>query len=180
MHVPQWWSFRQQLLVFTESRVSNRADAEDIVQDVLLRAHIHQDGVRDKQRLSAWLYRITRHAIIDHYRQSAKDTPEPDLPLLPKTNDDAQEELATCIKPFISTLDPLYRDALTLTELEGYTQQEAAQRLGVPLSTMKSRVQRGRQKLRQQVEACCKIATDRRGKIQNYEVRDPCLCTKDR
>ncbi len=54
-----------------------------------------------------------------------------------------------------------YREALTLTELEGLTQKEAAEMLGISLSGMKSRVQRGRQQLRQALEDCCHIALGR-------------------
>jgi len=64
-----------------------------------------------------------------------------------------------------------YREAITLTELEGRTQREAAQMLGISLSGMKSRVQRGRAKLRGMLEACCKVAVDARGKVIACEPR---------
>lgn len=64
-----------------------------------------------------------------------------------------------------------YRGALTLTELEGLTQKDAAAMLGISLSGMKSRVQRGRQKLRQAFDACCRIAVDARGHVLSCERR---------
>ncbi|MFO0634577.1 MAG: TauD/TfdA family dioxygenase [Nannocystaceae bacterium] len=64
-----------------------------------------------------------------------------------------------------------YREALTLTELEGLTQREAAQMLGVSLSGMKSRVQRGRVQLRRALEGCCDIAVDARGRVIAYTPR---------
>jgi RNA polymerase sigma-70 factor (ECF subfamily) len=60
---------------------------------------------------------------------------------------------------------------LTLTELEGLTQKEAAERLGLSLSGMKSRVQRGRLHLRDALEACCHIALDVRGRVVACEPR---------
>ncbi|MBK8239755.1 MAG: TauD/TfdA family dioxygenase [Deltaproteobacteria bacterium] len=64
-----------------------------------------------------------------------------------------------------------YREALTLTELEGLTQREAAEMLGISLSGMKSRVQRGRAQLRRALEVCCDIDVDVRGRVIGYTPR---------
>lgn len=64
-----------------------------------------------------------------------------------------------------------YREAIMLVELEELTQQAAAGRLGLSLSGMKSRVQRGRKQLRQMLDACCLIQLDRRGGVAEYERR---------
>ena len=64
-----------------------------------------------------------------------------------------------------------YRLPLVLSEIEGLTQKEVATRLGLSLSGAKSRVQRGREKLRQRLYECCDIETGRHG-IIGYEVRD--------
>jgi len=64
-----------------------------------------------------------------------------------------------------------------MTVLQGMTQEEAASRVGISLSGMKSRVQRGRGKLRNLFEACCKIELDVRGKPIDVEKREEdCLC----
>jgi RNA polymerase sigma-70 factor (ECF subfamily) len=63
-------------------------------------------------------------------------------------------------------------------ELDGLTQQAAAKRMGISLSGMKSRVQRGRTQLKQRLDECCVIELDRRGGVREFEVRntgwDPC------
>jgi RNA polymerase sigma-70 factor (ECF subfamily) len=82
-----------------------------------------------------------------------------------------EQELATHVAPFVASLPSPYRAALTLTELEGLTQKEAAEMLGVPLSTMKSRVQRGRERLREIFDACCEISLDARGSVVECEPR---------
>ena len=64
-----------------------------------------------------------------------------------------------------------YREALTLTELQGMTQKSAAEMVGVSLSGMKSRVQRGREHLRALFEDCCEIALDVRGHVVGFEPR---------
>ena len=56
----------------------------------------------------------------------------------------ALQELAACMAPMIRQLPPAYREAVTLADLEGVSQADAAARVGVSTSGMKSRVQRGR------------------------------------
>ena len=101
-------------------------------------------------------------------------------PLLAKRQTDLQAEVAKAEKEKrraeqklqAATQPPSpYREAITLTELEGRTQREAAEMLGISLSGMKSRVQRGRAKLRAMLEACCEIAVDARGKVIACEPR---------
>jgi RNA polymerase sigma-70 factor (ECF subfamily) len=72
----------------------------------------------------------------------------------------------------IERLPEEYRQAVVLVDLEGLTQREAAAQLGLSLSGMKSRVQRGRRQLKEMLEACCMIELDRRRGVTDYEVRD--------
>jgi RNA polymerase sigma-70 factor (ECF subfamily) len=72
--------------------------------------------------------------------------------------------LAGCVAVFVARLPSPYREAVTLVELEGLTAKDAAALVGISVSGMKSRVQRGRAQLRQLFEACCDIAVDARGK----------------
>jgi RNA polymerase sigma-70 factor (ECF subfamily) len=72
----------------------------------------------------------------------------------------------------IERLSEDYRQAITLIDLEGLAQHEAAARLGLSVSGMKSRVQRGRRQLRAMLEACCMIALDRRRGVADYDLLD--------
>ena len=73
-------------------------------------------------------------------------------------------------------LPPASREAITLADLEGVNQAEAAKRAGVAISGMKSRVQRGRKQLKAVLEERCRIQLDRRGTIVEYERRKPESC----
>ena len=81
---------------------------------------------------------------------------------------DPRTELAGCLAPLVAGLPGGYREAMVLTEFDGLTQVAAAQRLGLSVSGMKSRVQRGRAMLRQQLTDCCQIEQDRRGAIIGF------------
>ena len=72
---------------------------------------------------------------------------------------------------FVAQLPSPYREAITLVELEGKTAKEAAEMVGISVSGMKSRVQRGRAQLRELFERCCEIAIDARGKPTEFTPR---------
>jgi RNA polymerase sigma-70 factor (ECF subfamily) len=172
-------SLEARLRPFIARRVAARADVEDILQDVLLRMHRSVGGLRDDQRFGAWIYQVTRSAIADHQRNAARHplAPEGGATAMPGPETDAggehgaEQQLAAQVAPFIAMLPSPYREALTLTELQGMTQSAAADMLGVSLSGMKSRVQRGRVRLRELFEACCHIGLDARGHVTSCERR---------
>ena len=170
--------YRDALYRFVVGRVKDRAAAEDIVHDVLVRAHEKQEQLRDDTKLASWLYQMTRNAISDHHRADKGYEELPEDLIAPETERQALQELANCLTPLIQRLPERYRDALEMSELEGLTQQETADRLGISLSGAKSRVQRARAKLGELVHQCCRIELDRRGSLIDYEPRSRCtsLC----
>src|SRR5687768_2462359 len=73
-----WVELGARLRAFVAGRVSNEADAEDIVQDVFVRIHTRLDTLDDERKLTGWVYQIARNAIIDHYRGRRPLTALPD------------------------------------------------------------------------------------------------------
>jgi RNA polymerase sigma-70 factor (ECF subfamily) len=171
-----WRELDAKLRPFVARRVGSEADIDDVVQDVFLRMQRGLRGLRDDQRFGPWAYQVARSAIVDHHRVAAKHRVldrEPVEEQAPESDDDdaVAWELANYVGPFVAMLRSPYREALTLTELEGLTQKQAAEMLGISLSGMKSRVQRGRQQLRKLFDDCCRIALDARGRIIACEPR---------
>lgn len=172
-----WQAHRDALYRFILRRVRDQAAAEDITQEVLVKAYTRQGTLKEPSRLRAWLYQITRNAIIDYYRlqKPSKAAPDELLPEDTREEDNqAQWELARCLVPLLDALPEPYRQALRLTEFEGATQWEAASQLGLSLSGAKSRVQRARKMLRGVLLKCCRVELDRRGGVVNYEAREGC------
>jgi RNA polymerase sigma-70 factor (ECF subfamily) len=148
------------------------SEVDDIVQDVLVRIHTRAANVAD-DRFGAWVYAVARNAITDHYRKRATVTAQPGA----DDNDEEEERvLLKCVAPFVARLPSPYREAITLVELEGLTQQAAADVFGITLSGMKSRVQRGRKMLREAFEECCALTFDVRGRVVDAAERDACPC----
>lgn len=144
----------------------------------MLRIHRGLPGVRADGALVGWLYQVTRHALVDHLRarRSGVEVPHADAAGA-ETDDAAFERLAACVRPFAAMLPSPYREAIELVELAGLTQVEAAARLGVPVSTMKSRVQRGRAQLRELLERCCAIEVDARNHVVGVTPHAPRCAT---
>jgi len=175
---PAWQEYRASLVRFVRSRVSDADAAEDIVHDVLVRAYARRETLRDEERLDAWLFQMTRNAIVDHYRarKPAEEVPE-DL-AAPEPEGGVREELARCLTSLIAHLPETARQAIELAELQGLTQKETAERLGISLSGAKSRVQRARAQLHAMLMECCRVELDVRGGIMSYE--DSKGCTHER
>ena len=192
--LPIWREMHDRLRAFIATRVSNEAEVDDIVQEVFLRVHRRLGQLRHTDRIVAWIFQIARHVIVDYYRAPQRNREVPvgladaleaafsasDDRKLDHADDHASAtgsgqfhvELAACLRPMLDRLSNDYRDAVTLVELDGLTQRAAAERLGLSLSGMKSRVQRGRQQLKEMLNECCLIQLDRRRGIAAYRVRD--------
>jgi RNA polymerase sigma-70 factor, ECF subfamily len=176
-----WTTFHTPLLQFVRRRVADEASAEDIVQDVFLKVHTHIDTLSDTSKLQSWLYQLTRNAVIDYYRRTRDIvTISEEIPaFVQEDENDVVARLTPGVKAMVAVLPDIYREALRLTEYEGLTQKEMAERLGISLSGAKSRVQRARQLLRQMLLDCCHFELDRRNAIISYQPRCACCTTND-
>lgn len=176
-----WQAFHQRLRGFIAQRVHNPDDVDDILQEVFLKIYQQLTGVRNTERLGSWIFTIARNAIIDHYRKAyrhreftTEDSLEPEF----IAEDPAvfNQQMAACLHPLLAHLPETYREALQLVEFEGLTRAKVAEELGISLSGMKSRVQRGRQKLKDLLQTCCEIEIDAVGNAIDYEMKNISMC----
>ncbi len=178
-----WQDVTARLRPFIARRVSP-SEIDDVLQDVFVRVQRGLPALRDEERFTSWLFQIARSSVAEHLRTRARH-PLADDDLAnepaPEPGDDreAARSLSACVSMFVAQLESPYREAVTLVELEGLTAREAAEMVGISISAMKSRVQRGREQLRRLFEACCEIAVDVRGKVTDFAPRaKPCpSCT---
>lgn len=174
-----WQAYHAPLQRFIQRRVGEASVADDILQEVFLRALTRIETLHDPQKLRSWLYHITRHAIIDYYRthQPWHELPEGLSTPVHEDATEARQELADCLLPLMQTLPDAYRDALLLSDIAGQTQRHVAAHQGLSVSGAKSRVQRGRAMLRALLERCCRVAFDHRGTVIAYEPHGSCDAT---
>jgi RNA polymerase sigma-70 factor (ECF subfamily) len=170
-----WRDYHRGLLGFIRRRVGTADLAEDILQDVFVKAHSRLDTLADSGRVQGWLYRIARNTIIDYHRthKSAEPLPE-EVAHLPEHNDEEWQELGKCVLPMIELLPHIYRDALVLSEIDGLPLKEVAERLNLSLPGAKSRVQRGRERLKSIFLDCCHFEFDSRGKPIDWSPKEGC------
>lgn len=170
---PAWGTLGHELQRYVARRVQPD-DVDDVVQDALLRIHRGLGALHDDQRFGPWVNQVARTAVIDHLRArgrrgrvAGQDAGMDEVPAPPAESETTEAEalLVSALAYFVEALPSPYREALTLTELQGMTQRDAARALGVSVSGMKSRVQRGRARLRDMIDACCAVETDARGRV---------------
>jgi RNA polymerase sigma-70 factor (ECF subfamily) len=176
-----WQAMRKRLLAFVANRVDRPEDAEDIVQEVFVKIGKGVGGLRDGDRVEAWIYQVTRNAIADHYRAVAREERAGRRLVSDRSSavsgaGDESVSLAGCLSPMLAQLPPHYREAIILVEYDGLTQTAAAHRIGISVSGMKSRVQRARAQLHELLLACCDVQLDRRNAVRHAERRGPCGC----
>jgi RNA polymerase sigma-70 factor, ECF subfamily len=181
-----WHEFNQHLLKFIHKRVRNEYDAEDILQDVFRKIHDSIHRLSDESKIQSWVYRITRNAITDYYRAKAMRHGNEsfihyklDIPEETEQAENLNQVVSGWLKCMIEDLDEKYREALMLTEFEDLTQKELAVRLGISVSGAKSRVQRGREKVKEMLLACCHIERDTLGNVIDFQRKSAsCSCNR--
>ncbi len=179
-----WGAMHEALLAYIRRRVETLDDAEDILQDVFVRIHANLEKLNDAQSVTAWAYRIARNAVTDHHRKKAADArtvrkmahSAVESYDADDIDNQASEEFSRCIEPLLGEVPQPYRQAIVLTELGGMTRKDAAEQLGLSVSGMKARVQRGRSKLKDVLLDCCNVEFDHRGGLLDYNRRTDDAC----
>jgi len=166
-----WVELKANLYRFILRRTNNDADAEDILQDVFYKIHTQIDRVKDTTKIYSWVYRITRNAIIDHYRSRKGNISLEESPDVfeiaerePPEAEAEREEIVACLKPMVERLPEDYRLALQLADVQCIPQGEVAGQLSLSVSGAKSRVQRARGKVKDMLLNCCNFEFDRLGR----------------
>jgi RNA polymerase sigma-70 factor (ECF subfamily) len=172
---------------FIGRRVTDAATADDLTQEVFLKVQRHIAKVRDPRRLMGWVIQIARTTVADYYRHARSTevfkeehitdrAPRPES--FEQEETELREDLQAYVRTVVQALPPIYRQALVLTEYDGLSQVELARQLGLSVSAAKSRVQRARAMVREQIDRCCHVEVDRYGTVLDCTSRlDSCDCS---
>lgn len=154
-----WLQHKQRLSNYIRQQVADPSMVDDILQEVYLKASAKHDSLQNEERVGAWLLRIAHNTIIDQFRRQQPQVELPETLLAPEADlaEQAHQQMAQCLEPMINQLPEKYRLPLQLSELKQQSQQQVADQLGLSLSGAKSRIQRARGKLKNQLTACCEI-----------------------
>jgi RNA polymerase sigma-70 factor (ECF subfamily) len=135
---PHVWRFLRHLL-------GDEDLAADVTQETFVRVHGALDRFRHQARFSTWLFTIARNAAVDEQRRGARRQRLQRTLATPRSAADAS--LGTEVRAALASLSPRLREAFVLVEVFGQPYQDAAEVLGVPTGTVKSRVFRARLEL---------------------------------
>jgi RNA polymerase sigma-70 factor (ECF subfamily) len=149
----------RELLAFVERRVGDRAVAEDILQDALVRNLDKLDTVRGSA--IGWFYKVLRNAIIDHHRRRSVaerrlESYRADHDVSEATDRELHGAICKCVGELAGTLKPEYADALRRIEIDGISVKDYADEAGISTSNAGVRVFRARDALRRQLARSCR------------------------
>jgi len=160
--------FQQPVYALAVRLLSNQAEAYDVVQEVFLKIFRHIDHFRGQSSLKTWIYRITVNEAHNARRWFCRHrSREVGLDTEAQENRDWRETIADggqspfevalhhehagMIQNALGRINPVFREAVVLRDITGLSYEEIALVLGVSLGTVKSRILRGREALREQL-----------------------------
>ncbi len=129
----------------------NRSEAEDIMQDAFLKLWERWDRVLAMDDPTGYLYRTAMNLFRKRYRHAAVVARRA-VGLAPRRDEFAEADAKRAVSGALATLAPRQRAALVLTELVGYTSEEAGRALGIKAGTVRALATQGREALRRSME----------------------------
>lgn len=162
---------------FIFSKVKNTEDTDDILQEMFIRMHANIGALKDSSRIKPWLYQIARNLIADHFRDKAGKYGKNVIPLR-TTGISSVKSMDEAISDMVKMMDELpseYCEALCMTEIDGMSQKDYAEKSGLSYSGAKSRVQRARSMLKDMLLDCCHYQFDKYGTVFRIESKC-CRC----
>lgn len=172
-----WEEYKKPLLNFIKTKVNNNNNniGEDIVQDVGIKLHTALYKNQEINNYKSWLFQVARNTIVDYYRKNK--IPTTTIKDQPEIAETSMSSACVCdLSGFViqNYLPKQYADALYLSDIEQKSQKEIAKILDLSLTATKSRIQRGRKKLKELVTDCIEISYNTKGQITGFLLKDNC------
>jgi RNA polymerase sigma-70 factor (ECF subfamily) len=172
-----WQAHEGELRGYLRHRLGDDDAADDVLQDVFVKAMRHGIGFCTLDNPRAWLFQVARHALVDRARTApptealgdrVDDTPAPVAePLAPV------DGLAGCLARALGELSVDDAAILRACDLQGQTLRAFAIAQGLSLPAAKSRLLRARQRLRQRIATACQVRFEADGSVAGHVPRPP-------
>ena len=173
-HKNAWRQHQAELRSFLAHRTGSASEADDLLQEVFLKALYQGEDFCSLENARAWLFQVARNLLIDRLRLAKEQVPLPDDLIAEGAPETAPVDLLShCLPRVLSELSAEDRDAIVLCDIQGMTQKAFAERLRLSLPAAKSRVQRARLRLRAQLAEACQLTFDEKGKVCCFVSRSP-------
>jgi len=166
-----WTAHAAELRGWLRQRTGNPALADDLLQDLFLKALRQGAHFCELHNARAWLFEVARNLLADHLRVARHMVELPEDLIAHAEDIDTVDALTRCLPRVLSELSSEDRDAITLCDLQGLAQADFARRKGLSLSAAKSRIQRARVRLRAQMSQACQVKFDAGGVVSDFVPR---------
>lgn len=145
----------------------NRTEAEDVAQETFVKAYLQLRGLREERSFPSWLATIaTRRALdVAKRQQRWRFVPVEEELLYGETDEMANVDKRMLVEELLGKLNPIHRAVLVLREIQGYDYVEISRILGVPIGTVRSRLNIARTQLRKLAIASGELETHGNGKV---------------
>ncbi|CAH6781921.1 RNA polymerase sigma factor SigZ [Vibrio chagasii] len=177
-----WAEYQQTLKAFLHSKVSNSADVDDLLQEILIKTFQNLHKVQDASSVKSWLFQLANNTIIDFYRKHARQQRDSKIDADDlwfadlDHNEEFKQNLSLCIEPFIQALPEQSAALLLAVDIKGQSQKEIADAQNISYSTVKSRVQKSRGDLKNLFEQCCNLSLDKQGNVIDCDLKPESGC----
>ncbi|MCY9827322.1 RNA polymerase sigma factor SigZ [Vibrio chagasii] len=178
-----WAEYQQTLKAFLHSKVSNSADVDDLLQEILIKTFQNLHKVQDASSVKSWLFQLANNTIIDFYRKHARQQRDSKIDADDlwfadlDHNEEFKQNLSLCIEPFIQALPEQSAALLLAVDIKGQSQKEIAEAQNISYSTVKSRVQKSRGDLKNLFEQCCNLSLDKQGNVIDCDLKPESGCS---
>jgi RNA polymerase sigma-70 factor (ECF subfamily) len=166
-----WSAHEPELRGWLRRRLAHPGEADDLLQDLFLKALRQGERFCSVQNARAWLFEVARNTLADHLRVARHTVELPDDLSAPSDEADTVDTLTACLPRVLSELSAEDREAITLCDLQGMSQADFAAARGLNLSAAKSRIQRARLRLKQRMTQVCRVQLDNTGHVTDFVPR---------
>ena len=162
-----WKEQSAKLKQFICYKVNDDDCCNDILHDLFFKIRDKEEKIALLEKPASYIIKMAQNAVIDYYR-SQKEVPTDVCgcgDLEGRQSFSETEVYNITLLPYIEALPAIYKEALILSDLEGLSQKELAERLNISYTGAKSRVQRARQMLKEAILRCCNYRFDKFGNV---------------
>ncbi|MCP9199590.1 sigma-70 family RNA polymerase sigma factor [Gramella sp. GC03-9] len=168
-----WLKYQDALRNYIFRFVKNADTANHLSHEVLMKVYASCCSGRDIKNIRSWLFQICYTTCMDHFKQENKTTEiKSDFKAIEE--DLTYEETAELMSSLINLLPLKYSKPLELSDIQGLKQEEVANLLGLSLTATKTRIQRARQKLKEQILECGNVEINDKGNLTGFQLKSGC------
>ncbi|HDS02215.1 MAG TPA: RNA polymerase sigma factor [Firmicutes bacterium] len=146
--------YQQPLYYYIVRMVRDRDTAEDLTQEVFLKVWRYRKNYSESGKLNAWIYRIAHNLVRNYVKKRNRNTELPEhLAHFDEVQEDIEyEEKLSAVREALETLPELFKEAVVYRDVEGRSYQDIAALLDISEGTVKSRISRGREMIRETIK----------------------------